>query len=320
MKFVIIGASGHYHQALDAVSDGLNAQLSAIAPGSRGEDMTRLSERKKVKCYSDWREMLDAEKPDVAVVNPWFSDIAKISIECLKRGIHTYSEKPLAIEMDELQAVRAAYENSTASLGCMLNLNCCAWFRTVEKAIQDGEIGSVRVIHGQKSYRMGVRDEYYRTRALYGGTIPWIGIHAIDWVLHLGGKVKSVSAVHTTVENRGHGDMESAGSVLLSLENGVIGTCDIDYLRPIGSARHDDDRLRVTGTKGMIEVIDGVVTLENDEKKRVLPLEDGVNPFVRFINAIGMKEADALAETAFEDTRISLLARQAADEERVIRA
>ena len=320
MKYVIIGASGHYHQIFDAISDGLNVFPSAVAPGSKGENMAGLFERTDAKRYDDWREMLDKEKPDIAVVNPWFSDTARISIECLKRGIHTYSEKPLAIQMDDLYAVKDEYRKSSASLGCMLNLNCCGWFRTVEKAIQRGEIGAVRVIHGQKSYRLGTRDEYYRSRATYGGTIAWIGIHAIDWALQLGGRCKSVSAVHTVIENRGHGEMESAGSVLLSLENGVIGTCDIDYLRPIGSARHDDDRLRVTGTKGMIEVIDGVVTLENDEKKRVLPLEDGVNPFVRFINAIGTKEADALAETAFEDTRISLLARQAADEERVIRA
>lgn len=320
MKIVIIGASGHYHQIFDAVSEGFKVDISAVAPGSAGEDISCFQQKTDAAVYEDWRDMLDKEQPDAVVVNPWFSNIAKISAECLKRGIHTYSEKPLAIEMDDLYAVRDAYEKSTASLGCMLNLNCCGWFKTVEKAISDGEIGAVRVIHGQKSYRMGVRGEYYRTRAIYGGTIPWIGIHAIDWALHLGGRCKSVAAVHTSIENRGHGDMESAGSVLLSLENGVIGTCDIDYLRPVGSARHDDDRLRVTGTKGMIEVIDGIVTLENDEKKRVLPLEKGINPFVRFINTIGTKEAVSLAETAFEDTRISLLARQAADEERVIRA
>lgn len=320
MKIVIIGASGHYHQIFDAISEGLNVDISAVAPGAAGEDVSDVLKKTNAAYYEDFREMLDREQPDVAVVNPWFSNTAKISIECLKRGIHTYSEKPLAIQMDELYAVRDAFEHSKASLGCMLNLNCCAWFNTVEKAISDGRIGSVRVIHGQKSYRMGIRGEHYKTRATYGGTIPWIGIHAIDWVLRLGGKVKSVSAFHTTVENRGHGDMESAGSVLLSLENGVIGTCDIDYLRPIGSARHDDDRLRVTGTKGMIEAVDGVVTLENDEKKRVLPLEKGINPFIRFLNAIGTEEAARLAEEAFEDSRISLLARQAADEERIIRA
>ena len=320
MKFVIIGVSGHFSQALDAVNDGLNMELVAIAPGSKGEDVSKLSARTNAKLYTDWMEMLDIEKPEVAVVNPWFSDIAKISIECLKRNIHTYAEKPLATEMEDLDALKAALENSTAALGCMLNLNCCAWFRTVEKAIQEGEIGAVRVIHGQKSYKMGNRAENYRSRALYGGTIPWVGIHAIDWLLRLGGKCKSVSAVHTTIENRGHNEMESAGSVLLHLENGVIGTCDIDYFRPQGSARHDDDRVRVTGTKGMIEAIDGIVTLENDEKKRVLPLEKAVNPFTRFISAIGTEEAAILAEAALEDTRISLLARQAADEERLIRA
>jgi len=320
MKFVIIGASGHYHQSLDAVSEGLNACLAAIAPGSKGEDMTKLAQRTGAKLYSDYVEMLETEKPDVAVVNPWFCDIASVSIECLKRGVHTYSEKPLAIDMNDLAALESAWRNSPAELGCMLNLNCCNWFRTIEKAIEDGEIGRVRVVHGQKSYKMGVRGENYRARALYGGTIPWVGIHAIDWLLRLGGKCKSVSATHTTIENRGHNEMESAGSVLLTLENGVIGTCDIDYFRPAGSARHDDDRLRVTGTKGMIEAVDGVVTLENDEKKRVLPLEEGVNPFARFINAIGTEEAARLAEAAFEDTRISLLARQAADEERTIRA
>ncbi len=299
---------------------GLNASLAAIAPGSAGEDMQGLIQKTDAKLYDCWEDMLDKEKPDIAVVNPWFCDVKKISAECLKRGIHTYSEKPLAITAEDMNELYEVYKNSNASLGCMLNLNCCDWFRTVEAAIADGEIGNVRAIHGQKSYRMGVRGEHYRTRALYGGTIPWIGIHAIDWVLRLGGKCKWVSAVHTAIENRGHGDMESAGSVLLALENGVVGTCDIDYLRPTGSARHDDDRLRVTGTKGMIEVVDGVVTLENDEKKRVLPLKTGVNPFVRFVNALGTDEAGKLAEEAFEDTRISLLARQAADEERAVRA
>jgi len=42
--------------------------------------------------------------------------------------------------------------------------------------------------------------------------------------------------------------------------------------------------------------------------------------FPRISDAIGTEEADRLAKAAFEDSRISLLARQAADEERIIRA
>lgn len=320
MKYGIIGNSGHYSQVLEAMRGGQVCAPCAAAPGSRAEDVRALAEKCGCRVYDDWRRMLDEEAPEIAVVNPWFADTAGISIECLKRGIHVYSEKPVATEMDALDALERAYRESPAALGCMLNLNCCAWYKALSGAIEKGEIGEVRLIHGQKSYRMGRRGEVYHRRETYGGTIPWIGIHAVDWVLRLGGKCEWVAATHTAAANRGNGDMETACAVLLQMENGVIGTVECDFLRPTGSARHDDDRLRVTGTRGMLEAIDGRVYLENESPRRELPLPAGENPFARFVNAIGTPLADELAREAFEDTRICLLARRAADEGTIVRA
>ena len=62
MKVVIIGASGHYHQVFDAISGGLKVDIAAVAPGSKGENMTKLLSRTDAKVYEDWKEMLDAEK------------------------------------------------------------------------------------------------------------------------------------------------------------------------------------------------------------------------------------------------------------------
>ncbi len=320
MKYVIIGSSGHHHQVLSAVNDGACGRPAAIAKGTQGEDVYPLAESFGCPVYDSWQDMLEKEKPDIAVVNPWYRDNAKISMECLKKGIHVYSEKPLATDMEELEALEKVYRESGKDLGCMLNLNCCAWYRALESSIQNGDIGEVRLIHGQKSYRMGVRGQHYQKRSDYGGTIPWIAIHAVDWVLRLGGRCEWVCASHTSNANRGNGEMEASSAVLLQLENGVIGTVDADFLRPIGSARHDDDRLRVTGTRGMLEAIDGHVYLENEEKRRELPLPEGINPFVRFINSIGTDEAKALAKEAFEDSRICLLARKSADEGVLVRA
>lgn len=320
MKYVIIGNSGHYPQVLEAMRSGETCAPCAVAPGSRAEDVRALAEKCGCRAYDDWRRMLDEEAPELAAVNPWFADTAGISIECLKRGVHVYLEKPVATEMDALAALEKAYRESPAALGCMLNLNCCAWYKALSGAITDGEIGEVRLIHGQKSYRMGQRGEVYHRRETYGGTIPWIGIHAVDWVLRLGGKCEWVAATHTTAANRGNGDMETACAVLLQMENGVIGTVECDFLRPTGSARHDDDRLRVTGTRGMLEAIDGRVYLENENPRRELALPAGENPFTRFMNAIGTPLADELAREAFEDTRVCLLARRAADEGTIVRA
>ncbi|MBQ3080470.1 MAG: Gfo/Idh/MocA family oxidoreductase [Clostridia bacterium] len=319
MKYVIIGSSGHHHQVEEAVKAGACNAPAAVAPGSAGEDVKALSVKLEAEYYDSWTEMLDKEKPELAVVNPWYSDNAKISMECLRRGIHVYSEKPLATEPEELYMLKEAYENSDADLGCMLNLNCCAWYRAIENSIVNGDIGEVRMIHGQKSYRMGVRGAHYQKRSLYGGTIPWISIHAVDWVLRLGGKCQWVCGTHTSACNRGNGEMETSAAVLLQLENGVIGTVDTDFLRPTGSARHDDDRLRVTGTRGMLEAIDGRVYLENEESRRELPLPEGINPFIRFINAIGTEDAKKQFSEAYEDSRICLLARESADRGEVIK-
>ena len=319
MKIVVIGTSGHYHQAVDAAKAGLCAYPAAVAPGSKGEETQTLSEKLGVKHYLSYSDMLDAEQPDIAVVNPWFCDHAKISADCLKRGIHVFSEKPLATELNDLKTLESVWRESGKALGCMLNLNCCAWFKTLENAVKNGEIGEVRTLHGQKSYRMGTRGAVYQKRADYGGMIPWVGVHAVDWVLRLGGKCEWVSAAQTTNANRGNGEMESAAAVLLGLQNGVIGTVTADFLRPTASARHDDDRLRVTGTRGMIEAIDGKVYLENDRPRRELPLLPDENPFARFLRTIGTEEGETLTLEALNDTRVCLLARWAGDEERVIR-
>ena len=319
MKTVIIGASGHYHQAVDAARSGLCAFPCAVAPGSGNEDTRPLAEKLGIKEYSSYPDMLDEEKPEVAVVNPWFCLNAKISAECLRRGIHVFSEKPLATELNDLKTLESVWRESGKALGCMLNLNCCAWFKTLENAVKNGEIGEVRTLHGQKSYRMGTRGAVYQKRADYGGMIPWVGVHAVDWVLRLGGKCEWVSAAQTTNANRGNGEMESAAAALLGLENGVIGTVTADFLRPTASARHDDDRLRVTGTRGMIEAVDGKVYLENDRPRRELPLLPDENPFARFLRTIGTEEGKALSLEALNDTRVCLLTRRAGDEGRVIR-
>ncbi len=313
IPYVMIGASGHHHQVTDAIRAGLVCPPSAIAPGDAGEDVSGLAAETGAKAYPSWRGMLEAEKPHLVVVNSWYGHLAEKSVCCLEKGIHVYSEKPLAASLDELACLEAVYSGSNAALGCMLNLNCCGWYKAVEACIERGDIGEVRLIHAQKSYRMGVRGPQYQNRKDYGGTIPWIGIHALDWVLGLGGECEQLSAYQSRVANGGNGDMETDAVLLLRLKGGVLASADMDFLRPTGSARHDDDRLRVTGTRGMVEAANGRVWLENENPRRELALPESENPFDRFLRAIESGRADVLARRALYDTRVALLAREAAD-------
>ncbi len=318
MRLAMIGVTGHVQYAMRTLEMREDLEFAAVAPGNPEENFQGFIEAigKKgyaPKVYEDWRELLEKEQIDVAAVAPWFCYSADISIECLKKGIHVYSEKPLATTMEKLNELTEAWEKSDCSLDGMFGLRYTPWFLAVRKAVEDGEIGQVRLLHGQKSYKMGRRSPLYHKQALYGGILPWVGIHAMDWVTQLGGECRSVQGMHSRMENRGHGELEVSSAALMELENGVIATVTADFFRPDGSKRHDDDRVRVTGTKGMIEAYDGRVFLENDQAKRELDLPEAPAPMADFLDSIGTERAKALARAAISVTRAALQARESAD-------
>lgn len=315
MNIVIVGASGHWHLVQSAAALDPSVRVTSIAPGRPEEDISALTAAfPNARVHADWRAALAADALDCAVVNPWFCDAARISAECLSQGLHVYSEKPLATTFSDLAMLENAWRKSGKALGGMFNYRFSPWFMAMEAAVSAGEIGALRQIHAQKSYRMGARPDFYKSRATFGGIIPWVAIHAIDWAAAFGGDCLWTTASHSTIENRNNGDMEASSAVLMGMENGIIATITADFFRPTGSARHDDDRLRLTGTRGMLEAMDGRVWLENESPRRELALPAPRSAFLAFASAAANGAADNFAREALCATRIALCARQSADE------
>src|SRR5690606_21345138 len=97
------------------------------------------------------------------------------------------------------------------------------------------------------------RPVWYGDRQLYGGTIPWVAIHAIDWLRFITGQEYSrvyASAVALT-EGRLAG-VETAGAVHLEWCGGGQAAVTFDFLRPPEAESHGDDRFRIVGTAGVL--------------------------------------------------------------------
>jgi hypothetical protein len=80
-------------------------------------------------------------------------------------------------------------------------------------------------------------------------------------VEHVGGvRIKTISGWETTFgkPESERGDGKIAGAVQIGLENGGLATIIINYLNPAGTPLpHGNETLRVFGTKGFIESVDG---------------------------------------------------------------
>lgn len=327
LKICIIGSSGHVHYALDGIRDDNNVDIVGVAPGSRGEDIEGLITRINNLGYSpdkfnDFREMLGKLKPDIAVVNCYFGDQAWVTMEALKQKVHVFVEKPIATTFKELKLLRESYEQAGVSLAAMFGLRYTPWFLTAREKVKQGAIGEIRLMNAQKSYKLGSRESFYKKRATYGGTIPWVGSHPIDWFYWFTEeKFNSVFASHSTKCNNEHGELETTALCQFVFSNEVLGTINIDYLRPQNAPTHGDDRLRIAGTEGVIEVIDNKVFLINEkiDGERELPLVSDQNIFVDFINEVrGEGTCMVSAEDSFLVTEACLKARQSADERRIV--
>jgi predicted dehydrogenase len=327
MKICIIGSSGHYGYALDAIKEDPRCKVIGIAPGSDGENMGGLIKGLSriglcPPLYEDYRTMLDELKPDIAVVNCHFGDHARVALDVLERKIHLFIEKPIATTLEDLDLIKDAYQKSGVTLATMLGIRYTPHFLTAWQSVKQGSIGKVRLMNAQKSYKLGLRSEFYKHRDTYGGTIPWVGSHAIDWMYWLSGeKFVKVFATHSRKYNRDHGDLEITALCHFVFTNEVFGGVNIDYLRPMEAPSHDDDRIRIAGTRGVIEVRDKKVYLINDGAQGIQELQllpEG-QIFADFMKQVrGEDKCMVSAEDSFVVTEACLKARLSADKNEVV--
>lgn len=328
VKVCLIGVSGHSGYALEGIAADEDAVLVGMAPGSKGEDIEPVYNNVckaggSPARYTNYIQMLEELKPDIAVVDCFFNDHAEVGIEALKRGCHLFIEKPVATTLEDLERFKDAYKHSDRQLAGMFALRYSAPFYAAWKAVKEGKIGEVRLLNAQKSYKLGTRGELYKKRELYGGTIPWVGSHAIDWVYWMSGeKFVSVYAAHSKKQNRGHEDLEASAACLFNLTNEVMATVNIDYLRPKQAPTHGDDRIRIVGSQGVLEVREGSVFLTGGDDTpgiRQLELAQEKNIFQDFMEQIrGRGKCLISAEESIYVSEACIRARISADENKVV--
>lgn len=316
-RLAIIGAFGHVNYVLRSPALS-RCRIVGMAPGVEEDKQELAALSRRCELHPDWpyyidfRQMLQEAKPEIVVVNSIFAHNCTIAIACLEAGCHVLCEKPLATELQQLETLKRLAEKSGLHLKGLFGLRYENPFFTLQNAVHSGLIGDLILINGQKSYKMGNRHPMYSKRETYGGIIPWVAIHAIDWIAALTDRpVLQVQASQTRVCNGDNGDMESAALCIFNLEGGILASISADVLRPEGAGSHGDDRLRVVGSKGILEMAEGTVTLTDASGSRKLPLLSPGDLLTDFIDQVDTNPGGSV--DGIYATKVALYARQAAD-------
>jgi len=327
MKLGLIGLKGHQSRVLSGASQLGGFEVVGIAEADddkiAGTKRRYASLMADAPVFEDWRRLLDHSTMDICCV----CDENGVRFEQLKAltqlGVHIVTEKPLTTTIDDLNRLQQMRAEATGRLTMLLTMRHEAAYAHARRLIQEGAIGEPSLVTSQKSYRLETRPDWFQSFERLGGTIPYIGIHAVDlmsWVTGLDyTHVAALQGKHGKREIMG--ETESHASLLLRMNNGASATARLDYLRPQTAPTHGDDRLRIAGTEGVLEVgPDKKIQLATTQlPPHEIEPEPTSNLFVDFIEAIRADRPSRIPEEdCFGVTRVVLKARQAADEQTLV--
>jgi predicted dehydrogenase len=328
IRLGLIGSTGHWHTYAPALPHVPGLTLVAVAAAGPEETTGAFDHAPGLtvdtRRYDDARKMLDTERLDVVQVSSRNDRIPVWSRICLERGLHVVAEKPLAMDLPTLEGLFKAAQSTKAALLPMHTMRGVPALAAVRQAVRAGAIGDPVLSFSQKSYRWGTnRPDFYRSRATFPGLAPWIGIHAFDW-LHwiLGDVFTEVQGREGTTARPDYPACGSQAAFVLTMRNGGVASVTLDYLRPAAAPSHADERLRIAGTRGVIEtalVDEKVMLITANDPPRSLPLVPQTGLFTQFARSLrGQAPPPLTLNEACRITEIAIKAQMAADTKTVV--
>jgi predicted dehydrogenase len=323
-----IGAWGHVDAVLGEIERLPWVEVVGCAKARPDEDWEPVRRKYgcvgKAKEWGDYRDLLRDGKPQVAVVSTRLDLIAPLAMEAAEAGCDLICEKPLALNHRWLGELMRVVKEREVLCVAMLGFRAHPVIRAAREVVAGGRIGKVVLCNARKSYKWGQRPAWFGERALYGGTIGWVGIHGLDFIHTVTGQeFTSVAAMQSNVVHTNRPACEDNCGVVLALSGGGHATLSVDYLRPDAAATHGDDWLRVVGSEGVLEanISAGrctVVTRDSPAEEIPIGKEEGYyESFLRQVRE-GNRVPPADMQKAFYLTHVGLCARDAADERRVV--
>ncbi|TGO05131.1 oxidoreductase with transcriptional repressor domain [Serinibacter arcticus] len=134
---------------------GIARHVATVRPGSAvvaaadihqaGRDRARANFG-DIAVHDDTAQLIEAGGFDVAIVTTPDDTHAEIAIQLLRAGMPSYVEKPLAISLEDADAVLTAAAETRTPLYIGHNMRHSAFVKVMRDVIERGEIGEVKAI------------------------------------------------------------------------------------------------------------------------------------------------------------------------------
>ena len=217
------------------------------------------------KAFASYEELLADKTIEAVSVCTANHAHAEVTIAALKAGKHVLCEKPMAVTLEECEAMVAAAKESGKYLMIGQNQRLARAHAKAKELIAQGAIGKVltfRTIFGHGGPETWSIDPgsnvwfFDKTKAAMGAMAD-LGIHKTDMIQYvLGSKIVKTQAVLTTLDKRdatgGLIGVDDNAICIYQMDDGVIGTMTASWTYYAA----EDNTTVIYGTKGELRLYD----------------------------------------------------------------
>lgn len=229
LRYAVIGCGRISPNHIEAAkNNGLNiVALCDIVPERMQEKITGFHLNQDTPQYTDYREMLEKEKPELVAVCTESGKHAQIALDVIAAGCNVIIEKPIALSLEDADRIIAlAKEKNVKVCACHQN-RFNKSVRKIREAVEEGRFG--RMLHGTAHIRWN-RGKAYYDQAKWRGTWEQDGgalmnqcIHNIDLLRWMMGD--EAEEVFAYTDNLTHPfiEAEDVGLALVRFRSGAYG-------------------------------------------------------------------------------------------------
>jgi predicted dehydrogenase len=233
-----IGMMSFAHLHAEAYINCLRAVPGLVMIGIADDDLTRgrrFADQFGAHLFDNYGALL-AEKPDGVVICGENAKHRELVEMAAAAGVqHILCEKPLATTMEDGRAMLKACEEAGVRLMTAFPMRFSAPARQVKTALERGDLGAVRCCIGTNQ---GQNPHHHRAwfthKALAGGGAAMDhAVHVVDMLRwYLGSEVVEVFAEIDNLFHKDTLDIDTAGLLLMTFDNGVFASLDCSWSRP----------------------------------------------------------------------------------------
>lgn len=157
------------------------SSLAGIASREIGKATAYAREWDISKAYGSYEEILADPEIDI-IYNPLPNSLhAEWTIKACQAGKHVLCEKPLAVSLEEVDAITEAARQAGVSVTEAFMYRHHAQTRQVKAIVDSGRLGELRLVHGAFSFLLTDPENIRMLPELGGGSIWDVGCYPISY-------------------------------------------------------------------------------------------------------------------------------------------